>query len=287
MIKERLFSVALLVCVGVLSGCGWFNRSGGALARSSDAERVGDSATAGSAIVGSAVGGDPSVTPFRLDILKETNDGKNLTIQGQVIAKSKRPSKDVLVRLTAVDIQGEEKTAIHRVADLLSNSADLTPAMPTQFSLSLPAQGISNYQLEVLWGKDAEAYLGDTPAALKQQRTSSEFLALRNLEVHRVPDGSCSSPEECLVTFSIKGEFFNSGKATIRDVVVLAGFTPASKLGLPNHPLENEKRIEVQNLDLAPQATKPFRLTIEKLLPASDTVAYQPVVRIVSFESDW
>jgi hypothetical protein len=89
------------------------------------------------------------------------------------------------------------------------------------------------------------------------------------------------------VTFSIKGEFFNAGKATIRDVVVVAGFAPASKMGLPNHPLENEKRVEVQNLDLAPQATKPFRLTLEKLLPASDTVAYQPVVRIVSFGSDW
>ncbi len=264
--------MTLLVCGGALSGCAWFNRS-----PSADSGRI----------VGSAVGGDPSVTPFRLDVLQETNDGKNLTVQGQLVAKSQRASKDVLVRLTAVDTSGSEKTAIHKVSDLIPSGAEMMPSIPTQFSLSLPSQGITNYQLEVLWGKDAAPYLGEDRASLKQEKPSSEFLALRNLEVHRVPDGSCSSPEECLVTFSIKGEFFNAGKATIRDVVVVAGFAPASKMGLPNHPLENEKRVEVQNLDLAPQATKPFRLTLEKLLPASDTVAYQPVVRIVSFGSDW
>jgi hypothetical protein len=267
-----LLTIASLTVVA-LSGCSWFPRS---LNQGNDK------------IVGSAVGGDPSVTPFRLDVLQESNDGKNLTIQGQLISKSQRPSKDVLVRLTAVDAKGEERTAMHKVADLIPNGGELSPSMPTQFSLSLPAAGISNYQIEVLWGKDAAPYLGgDGRASLKQQKEPSEFLALRNLEVHRVPDGSCSSPEECLVTFSIKGEFYNAGRATIRDVVVVAGFAPASKMGLPNHPLENEKRIEVQNLELAPQATKPFRLSLEKLLPASDTVAYQPVVRIVSFESDW
>jgi hypothetical protein len=269
----RMVVFILLACSSVMSGCTWFNRA--------------SSAGTGRAI-GSAVGGDPSVTPFRLDVLQETNDGKNLTIQGQLVSKSTRPSKDVLVRLTAMDARGEEKTALHKVADLIPNGGELNPSMPTQFSLSLPSHGISNYQLEVLWGKDAAPYLtGDERASLKQEKASSEFLALRNLEVHRVPDGSCSSPEECLVTFSIKGEFFNAGRATIRDVVVVAGFAPASKMGLPNHPLENEKKIEVQNIDLAPQATKPFRLTLEKLLPASDTVAYQPVVRIVSFGSDW
>jgi hypothetical protein len=57
-------------------------------------------------------------------------------------------------------------------------------------------------------------------------------------------------------------------------------------MDLPNQPLENERRIEVKQMGLAPQTTKPVRLTLEKLLPVSDTVAYQPVVRIVSFESE-
>jgi hypothetical protein len=232
------------------------------------------------------------VTPFRLDVLSEARDGNNLKIQGQLVSKIQIPAKDVLIRLTAVDASGQERVSAQRVADLIPNGGDLNPSKPTQFSLSLPGSGISNYQLQVLWGKDAAPYLGPASGTsaggakdgVSDPKERREFLALQNLEVHRVPDGSCSSPEECLVNFSIKGEFFNSGRVVINDVVIVAGFAPASKMSLPNHPLENEKRIEVQNLDLAPQATKPFRLSLEKLLPASDTVAYQPVVRIVSFE---
>jgi hypothetical protein len=234
----------------------------------------------------SALGGDPSVTPFKLDVLQETNDGETLRIKGQVVSKTSRSSSDVLVRLTALDDTGAQRISFHKFADLTPNTSEFRAGTPTQFSLALPAQGISNYQLEVLWGNDAAPFLNDTRASLKAPPTPKEYLALRNLEVHRVPDGSCSSPEECLVTFSIKGEFFNSGKSVVRDVVLIAGFSPASKIDLPHQILENEKRIEVKNLALGPQATKPFRLSLEKLIPASDTVAYQPVVRIISFESD-
>lgn len=267
----RLFrcasSALLLVAV---AGCGLFGRAGGQ----------------GSRPIDSAVGGDPSVTPFRLDVLQESNDGENLTIKGQLTAKTSRSSQDALVRLTAVDTSGEQRISVHKVSDLVPGVTQLQSGKPTQFSLAIPSQGISNYQVEVLWGKDAAPYLGDQRASMKQPAAPSEYLALRNLEVHRVPDGSCSSPEECLVTFSIKGEFFNSGRSSIKDVVLIAGFAPAMKMDQPQQPLENERRIEVRNLGLAPQATKPFRLTLEKLLPASDTVAYQPVVRIVSFDSE-
>jgi hypothetical protein len=261
---------ALLVMVAV-AGCGLFGRGGRGV---------------GSRPLDSAVGGDPSVTPFKLDVLQESNDGENLSIKGQLTSKISRSSKDALVRLTAVDTSGEQRVSFHKVADLIPGATELQPGKPTQFSLAIPSQGLSNYQVEVLWGKDAAPYLGDQRASMKQPAAPTEYLALRNLEVHRVPDGSCSSPEECLVSFSIKGEFFNSGRSSIKDVVLVAGFAPAMKMDKAQQPLENERRIEVRNISLAPQATKPFRLTLEKLLPASDTVAYQPVVRIVSFDSE-
>jgi hypothetical protein len=238
-------------------------------------------------VVDSAIGSDPSVTPFRLDVLSESNDGDKLSVRGRVVAKSARSADDVLVRMTATNSSGEQQVSFSRLIDIAPGAKRLSPDSPTPFTLSIPAQGVSNYQLEVLWGADAEPYMGEAKASLKKGDKPSDFVALRNLEVHRVPDGSCSSPEECLVTFSIKGEIFNSGRATISDLVLVAGFAPASKLDLPGQILENEKRIEVNNLRLAPQGVKPFRLTLEKLLPASDTVAYQPVVRIASFESDF
>jgi hypothetical protein len=219
-------------------------------------------------------------------VLEERNDGEMMIIKGQVVPKATWPSEQVMVRLAAVDNAGEQLTSYHKLNDLTPDRKELQAGKPVAFSLSLPSRGLSNYQLEVLWGNDAASYSSAPKASLKQPEAPREFLALQGLEVHRVPDGSCSSPEECLVRFSIKGEFFNSGNASIQNVLLLAGFSPADKLDLPDQILENEKRIEVRNLNLAAGAKKPFRLTLEKLVPASDTVAYQPVVRIVSFGNE-
>jgi hypothetical protein len=236
--------------------------------------------------IDSARGGDPSVTPFQLDVLSEVNDGDRLVIAGRLLPKTDWAAKDVVVRLTALEDSGEQKVSFHQFSDITPKGEDLRASVAVPFSLSLASGGISNYQLEVLWGKDAQPYIDSPKASMKSPEEPKDFLALRDLEVHRVPDGSCASPEECLVKFSIKGEFFNSGKATIKEVVLVAGFSPADKLDLPNQILENERRIEVRNLRLAGGATKPFRLTLEKYVPATDQVAYQPVVRIVSFSSE-
>jgi len=238
-----------------------------------------------SLIIDSAQGADPSVTPFRLDVVAESNDGEMLMIKGHVVPKTAWPSRDVLVRLTALNDDGEQRVSFHRFSDI-SAVEKLKAREPSRFSLSLPSRGISNYQLEVLWGKDAAPYLSNPKASLKLPAASEEFLALRGLEVHRIPDDNCGSPEECLVKFSLKGEFFNSGRATIKNVVLVAGFTPSDKLDLQEQILENERRIEVRNMRLAGGSTKPFRLTLEKRIPATGEVAYQPVVRIVSFDSD-
>jgi hypothetical protein len=262
--RAALFGVAFAL-VG-LSGCGLFGASAGP-GRPIDSTR----------------GGNPSVTPFKLEVLDERNDGETIFIKGQVVPKTAWSAEQVMVRLAAVDKAGEQLTSYHKLSDLTPDRKELEPGKPVAFSLSLPSRELSNYQLELLWGKDAAPYASAPKASIKQPATPREFLALQGLEVHRVPDGSCSSPEECLVRFSIKGEFFNSGSASIQNVSLLAGFSPADKLDLPDQILENEKRIDVRNLNLAAGATKPFRLTLEKLVPASDTVAYQPVVRIVSF----
>jgi hypothetical protein len=219
-------------------------------------------------------------------VLEESNDGETMVIKGRVVPKTTWASDQVMVRLAAVDDAGEQVTSYQKLNDIAAERKELGAGQPVNFSLSLPSRGLSNYQLEVLWGNDAAPYGSAPKASLKQPQPPREFLALQGLEVHRVPDGSCSSPEECLVRFSIKGEFFNSGRATIQNITLLAGFSPADKLDLPEQILENERRIEVRNVNLAAGAKKPFRLTLEKFVPASDTVAYQPVVRIVSFGNE-
>jgi hypothetical protein len=153
------------------------------------------------------------------------------------------------------------------------------------FSLTLPVKGLSNYELGVLWGTDAEPFADRKPKTEPKNETK-DFIALRNMEVHRVPTESCSSPDECLVKFTITGELYNAGGAIVKDVVIVAGFGTDAKLDLPNQILENERRVEVPDLKLAPGGVKRFKISIEKLVPSAAQVAPQPVVRIASFRSE-
>ena len=235
---------------------------------------------------------DPDVTPFVLEVMEESNDGKKLVVKGRIIPKTTKPASEVVVRLTALDKAGEERVSFHNMKDVLAGSGSqgkrdpmLEKGVAQPFTLSMPLGGITSYQLEVLWGKEAAPFAPVEPPS-KEKSSPKEFIALRNLEVHRIPADSCSTPNECVVRFTITGEMFNSGTATILDVVIVAGFAPADALDLSTQILENEKRVEVPNLRLAPGASQRFRLSLDKLVPVSTTVAPQPVVRIASFRSE-
>lgn len=242
--------------------------------------------------VESASGADPSATPFKIEVVEELHDGADLVIKGRLTAKSEWPADEVVVRLAALDESGQQRLSFHRMSDLSPKSAVLAAGVPETFSLTIPSSGLTNYQLEVLWGRDAGPFLKKEtetqpaePKPAKEEESPKQYLALRKLEVHRVPGESCANPNECELKFTITGEFFNSGGATVRNVVIAAGFTSPDKLDLGDQILENERRVEVRNLGLKPGASKPFRLTLEKQVSSVDQSAPQPVVRIVSIDS--
>ena len=263
----------------LISGCSLF----GSTAKTSGAADVPIEATAGI---------DPDVTPFVLEVVKEVNDGKKLVVKGRLIPKTTKPASEVVVRLSALDKAGEERVSFHNMKDVLGGSAAdkksapmLEKGVAQPFTLSMPLKGITSYQLEVLWGKEAAPF-APVESAPPAKTEPKQFIALRNLEVHRVPSENCSSPNECIVRFTITGEMFNSGTATIKDVVILAGFTPSDALDLESQILENEKRVEVPNLRLAPGASRRFKVSLDKPVPVTTTIAPQPVVRIASFRSE-
>ena len=269
--------VAYLIVGALFKGCSLFNGS------TNKVKGVGGVA------IEATSGIDPDVTPFVLEVVEELNDGTQLIVKGRILPKSSWPADAVVVRLSALDRAGQQRVSFHKMQDIVSAAPGGTPAITLErgvaqtFNLSLPLKGITSYQLDVLWGKEAELYTGPAQA---QKQDAKQFLALRNMEVHRLPGESCSSPDECLVTFTITGELFNSGAATVKDVVIVAGFGTHDKLDLPGQILENEKRVEVPNLSLASGSGKRFRISLEKLVPPTASVAPQPVVRIVSFRSE-
>jgi hypothetical protein len=176
---------------------------------------------------------------------------------------------------------------LRRVSALLPPGERLVPARPAQFAISLPFKGGTNYQLELLWGEDAAPLV----AAAKEREAdaggdTAQRLVLRNLEVHRVPSERCGTPQECSVSFTITGEFFNAGRVAVQAVTLETGFIPATEADGGRQRLENRRTIEVRNLALAPAAAKPFRVTLDKAIPPELDVAPRPVVRVVSVSTE-
>ena len=247
---------------------------------------------AGGVALEATAGADPDVTPFILEVVEELNDENKVIIKGRLLPKTEWNASEVVVRLSALDRDGHQRVSYYRMSDVIvPREGDVSPPLVLEkdvaqtFSLTLPVKGLSNYELGVLWGADAEPF-ADRKPTITAKKEPQEFIALRNMEVHRVPSESCSSPDECLVKFTITGELFNSGSAIVRDVVIVAGFGPGAKLDLPDQILENERRVEVPDLKLAPGGVKRFKISLEKLVPASAQVAPQPVVKIASFRSE-
>lgn len=239
------------------------------------------SLTESGAVLESTANGASSQSPFVLEVLDEVNDGEQLNIRGRIVAKIPWSRADVLVRLSTLDDAGNSKIVLRTLSELAPRGDMLGVDVPTEFVVAAPSHGISNYQIELLWGEEARPFISQAKSA---DSPGEQVLALRKLEVHRVPSESCATPDECSVKFTITGEFFNQGGATVRNVMIEAGFSPADKLDLPGQILENARRIEVRNLNLGPGGTKPFRLALEKFIPSTEQIAPRPVVRIVSVD---
>ena len=247
---------------------------------------------AGGVALEATAGADPDVTPFILEVVEELNDENKVIIKGRLLPKTDWNASEVVVRLSALDRDGHQRVSYHRMSDVvIPRQGQVSPPLVLEkdvaqtFSLTLPVKGLSNYELGVLWGADAEPFADRKPPPVAKSEVK-EFVALRNMEVHRVPTESCSSPDECLVKFTITGELFNAGGAIVKDVVIVAGFGTGAKLDLADQILENERRVEVPNLKLAPGGVKRFKISLEKLVPSSAQVAPQPIVRIASFRSE-
>jgi len=232
-------------------------------------------------VIETTIGSEPLGSPFTLEVLDEVNDGENITIRGRVISRVDWSNDDLAVRLSTLNESSDAKTLARPLRELIPQPARISRDSATEFVLSLPSQGVSNYQIELLWGDDAKSLLVD---GAKGQLNGEPYLALRKLEVHRVPSDECGTPDDCIVKFTITGEFFNAGTSAVRGVTLEAGFSPADKLDLPSQILDNTRRIKVRNLNLAAGGVKPFKLALERLIPSSEQIAPRPVVRIVAVD---
>lgn len=220
--------------------------------------------------------------PLRLDILSESNTDGILAVQGEVTTKTNFSTNDIGVRVRAIDGKGDTVEGVWFPNEMPGSQIAKDTKLP--FTLTIPVQDITDYQVEVLWGEEARK-LTKKPSP---KGNGPAFVALRNLRVQRLSDPKCAA-DPCLTMFIVSGEIFNSGEDRITGLVLSAGMISVPEggdLDLPNAIPHNERRIEVKNLALEPGGTKPLRLQFDEMYDAEVAQYLKPSLKIVSVITD-
>lgn len=201
-------------------------------------------------------------SPFQLQVTSVRNDGKNLKVEGVVASKAAWSLSKVSVVLSGYR-EGREVQSVSKplsdfanVAQLSSNVGLTTqgPVLPAEtplaFSLSIPAESISDYQVTLGWGDEA------TQEAVAQVVWEQQSL------VDVGVDGGCSGSENCGHYFAVEGSLRNQGKQAVSSVSL--------KVALFLSPVDNSPKtnlsaldVELGPLSLAPSASQRVRLRLK------------------------
>lgn len=222
--------------------------------------------------------------PFSMKVMKEVNDGKELHILGSVVARTAWSADAVLIRLTSLrsgDIVGVTNFPLTK---LISETRPLEPSAGASvkageeltFSLSVGSDGLTDYQLELLWGAEAKQVVE------KKKRSESLRLTVRNIEVQTLR-GDCFYPP-CEVRFQLKARLHNDGAGLIEKVVLGVGFVFTDSA--PGTVPAQEEKIEVPNLKLFPGTSQPFKILLKEELTEEEAEELMPILRVISFDGE-
>ena len=208
--------------------------------------------------------------PFTLKVLNEVNDGKTLYVRALIGLRTDwdlRRAQLILTGLANGAPAATERAGLNELTKAAGQEAVRAErGSEYEVTLSIPAAGVSDYQLELLWEEMQEAGSGGAVLELRDVRVS---------RADQCEGGSCRN------AFAIDGELYNSGKEPIHRAVLAVGYARTTKAGAL--ALVNEEQVNVDNLGLAPAAARQIRLEVET--PHAGVLSdYEPAVRIVSYE---
>jgi hypothetical protein len=238
--------------------------------------------------------------PFTLKVSQEVNDGKELHILGSVVANTEWDPDDVIVRLTSLK-DGLPVGVVHhtlkklieaRVGNEQLKTALISAGEEITFSLSVSSTNMSDYQLVLLWGEEADQYLGRKPKQKNAQTTRAGAakevggglkLRIHSIEIETLM-ADCPYPP-CNVRFRLKAILQNQGDGIITSAKLGVGFLATELAGSDTLP-EEEEQVDVPNLKLPPGQSRPFRILLTQELSEEVAEEVRPILRVLSFEGE-
>ena len=222
----------------------------------------------------------PHVMPFALSVEQELNDGKRLYVRAAIEAHADWNTGDAALKLVGY------KNGEH-VGEQIAPLSVLGPVLHAGEKKSIPivleAADITDYQLELLWGKEAVPLVN---AQEEQSTTEEPQVELRNLVItsRRI---NCTEATTCQLKFAISADLFNATEKVIFHAVLGTGFiwTEGAPLDLSKSIPQNESRIELPGLALGPGASRRVQLDLDRTVPERSDGAFRPVLRVISFDA--
>lgn len=201
--------------------------------------------------------------PYRIEVIEEINDGAILYVKTKVTTLT-----DFMDPRSLVKINGLKNGIISQEKSYLLKE-HLHPETQ-ELLLDIPSNEITDYQIELLWGKEAETYLS------KINTEKLKEISLQSVQVEKVK--ICEN-ETCHFNYKISGSLQNDSKSQINEVVLGLSFQPEAAFVDNSFNYNDEKNVPVKNLNLAPEGTRTFNLQADG--PSEDLEA-KPYLRILS-----
>lgn len=228
-------------------------------------------------------------SPFSLQVTSVQNDGKTLKVEGIIITKASWYVDKVSLNLVGYH-DGVEVASFSRPLKDFLNPSQLAPSnssspfgssnlgvslpaeTPLAFSLGIPSQNITDYQLTLGWGEEAVVV----------SSKSVNWVESGIVDLGVAPD--CSG-DNCGHFFAVEGTLQNIGKETINSVSVAIGLLAADSIKTDTRvDMSEYEMIELTPLNISPGASQKVRLRFKKAISPEQALKIKPDVRIKSFK---
>jgi hypothetical protein len=227
-------------------------------------------------------------SPFSLQITHVQNDGRNLRVEGIIATKSPWYVDKVTVGLIGYKDGVEVASVAKPLKDFLnqtqlgqinvSNAAApsapvLREDVPLAFSLSLPSDSISDYQVTLGWGN--EATITKSKHVVWGEQTIVDLGA----------DPKCVV-DDCRHLYAVEGTLQNDGQEGISAVIVtlklqIANLENADQSNSSSDSSELEE-IDLSPLNLLPGASQRVRLRFKNSIDAAPMGGIKAEVKVKS-----
>lgn len=215
--------------------------------------------------------------PLSLELIGEQRSADRLQLQLQVVPRVPFEGKSAEIRVSATregEVIGESR---YHLASIETLSGLLEPRSIYPVQISVEAHDATDYQVQLLWGAEASTPPTQTgPQELKIHIVRSPQIRLEKVESqHQAQD------------LKLTAQILNISNDFIGQITFGVGIVRTEQLELDSEPPipENEEKLVLERLRLAPGSSRELRLDLINPVPSGQESQYAVLLRVISIEA--